>query len=88
MLHENIVKITTASRSREIFLVVGNTGFSPPQLLRSSRLCEADPSPALRAAPFSKGALATDILNSWGYPPECRPLEKGRAKGAGWIDES
>ena len=21
-----------------------------------------------------------------GYPPECRPLEKGRAKGAGWID--
>ena len=58
MLHEDTAKITTASRSREIFLVVGNTGFSPPQLLRSSRLCEADPSPSLWPSPFSKGELA------------------------------
>ena len=86
MLLGDTVKTATASRSREIFLGLGNTGLSLPQLLRSSRLFEADPSPGLWAAPFSKGALATDILNSWGYPPECRPLEKGRAKGAGWID--
>ena len=49
MLLEDTVKTATASMSREIFLGRGNTGFSPPQLLRSSRLCEADPSPALRA---------------------------------------
>ena len=36
--------------------------------------------------PSLKGNLLTGILNSWGNPPECRPLEKGRAKGAGWID--
>ena len=30
--------------------------------------------------------MLTGILNRWGYPPECRPLEKGRAKGAGWIN--
>jgi hypothetical protein len=95
--------------------VVGNTGFSPPQLLRSSRLFEADPSPGLWPPPFGlkgrrfdgqakrllysgqtwtsyagcpslRGNLLTGILNSWGNPPECRPLEKGRAKGAGWID--
>ena len=115
MLHEDTAKITTASRSREIFLVVGNTGFSPPQLLRSSRLFEADPSPGLwpsavwpkrkafdgqakrllysgqtwtsyAGCPSLRGNLLTGILNSWGNPPECRPLEKGRAKGAGWID--
>ena len=55
---EDTVKTATASRSREIFLVVGNTDFSPPQLLRSSRLCEADPSPGLWPSPFSKGELA------------------------------
>ena len=47
MLLENTVKIATATRSREIFLVVGNTGFFSPQLLCSSRLFEADPSPGL-----------------------------------------
>ena len=36
--------------------------------------------------PSLRGNLLTGILNSWGNPPECRPLEKGRAKGAGWID--
>ena len=33
--------------------------------------------------PSLRGNLLTGILNSWGDPPECRPLEKGRAKGAG-----
>ena len=47
MLLENTVKIATATRSREIFLVVGNTGFFSPQLLCSSRLYEVDPSPRL-----------------------------------------
>ena len=36
--------------------------------------------------PSPRGNLLTGILNRWDYPPECRPLEKGRAKGAGWID--
>ena len=36
--------------------------------------------------PSPRGHLLTGILNRWDYPPECRPLEKGRAKGAGWID--
>ena len=49
MLLGDTVKTATASRSREIFLGLGNTGLSLPQLLRSSRLFEADPSPALRA---------------------------------------
>ncbi len=49
---EDTVKTATASRSREIFLAVGNTDFSPSQLLRSSRLCEADPSPGLWPPPF------------------------------------
>ena len=49
---EDTAKAATATRSREIFLVVGNTGFSPPQLLRSSRLFEADPSPGLWPPPF------------------------------------
>ena len=31
MLHENTVKIATATMSREIFLVVGNTGLFNPQ---------------------------------------------------------
>ena len=54
MLHENTVKTATASRSREIFLVVGNTEFfKTPQLLRRSRLFEADPSPGLWPPPFS-----------------------------------
>lgn len=48
---EDTVKTATALMSREIFLVVGNTDFSPPQLLRSSRLCEADPSPGLWPSP-------------------------------------
>ena len=30
MLHENTVKIATATMSREIFLAVGNTGFFNP----------------------------------------------------------
>ena len=36
--------------------------------------------------PSPRGHVLTGILNSWGDPPECRPLEKGRGKGAGWID--
>lgn len=47
MLLGDTVKTATASRSREIFLGLGNTGLSLPQLLRSSRLFEADPSPGL-----------------------------------------
>ena len=58
MLLGDTVKTATASRSREIFLGLGNTGFSPPQLLCSSRLFEADPSPGLWPSPFSKGELA------------------------------
>lgn len=44
---EDTAKAATATRSREIFLVVGNTGFFSPQLLCSSRLYEVDPSPRL-----------------------------------------
>ena len=89
MLLEDTAKAATASMSREIFLGRGNTG------LFNAFSCFAAPASSRRIHPLPfglppslRGALATDILNSWGYPPECRPLEKGRAKGAGWIDES
>ena len=36
--------------------------------------------------PSPRGHVLTGILNSWGDPPECRPLERGRGKAAGWID--
>ena len=47
ILHENTVKIATASRSREIFLVVGNTGlFNAFHLSRFAANAPPQPSAA------------------------------------------
>ena len=82
MLLENTVKIATATRSREIFLVVGNTGFFSPQLLCSSRLFEADPSPGLwPAAVWLKRTESNFSRCAATHPPLTRsplPCEQGR----------
>ena len=74
MLLGDTVKTATASRSREIFLGLGNTGLSLPQLLRSSRLFEADPSPALRATAVWPKRIESNFSRCAAtHPPLTRP---------------
>ena len=64
-----------------IQLYVIKTRFSIPEenpLLCRSRLCEADPSPALWAAPFSKGALAYRYSQQVMIPVSMQALGEGQ----------
>ena len=63
-----------------------------PLRYHRTRLYEADPSPALWAAPFSKGGtcLMVDSIEKItfivSYPVNMQALREGPTKGAGWID--
>jgi hypothetical protein len=58
MLLEDTVKIATALMSREIFLVVGNTGlFSPLSCFAAPASSRRIHPPAFGRPPFSKGEL-------------------------------